>query len=299
MIDAPAPDDDGPVRPQDATDPGLGPTGSRAPTSKRGASVVVPPAFAPPIFRQPVRGNDSVDLLLDGIAEQPARRVRTTPQTAGQSAATYHAQHGLRAARTNADTEPLVVVDTPTSLGDVNGKPDAALPVEAPAAKEASAAEVAEELPVEREPEPPVRTSEGPNPRSLEVTPVFSEPNWPRVAVAVGAGILVVAAMAFMFRSTSGSPPAPGVHSASTLNVSAPPSASAPAPRAPASAVAPIEAAMRAIPPPLPATISIEPPMDEGPPARSTRGRIGTRTKSVAVAASARPSDLGEFKLTY
>jgi hypothetical protein len=116
--------------------------------------------------------------------------------------------------------------------------------------------------------------------------------------VAVVAGILVVAAMAFMFRSTSGSPPAPGIHVASSPNVPALSVASASAPRVPASAAAPIEAAMRAIPPPLPATISNEPPIDEGPPARPPRGKNGTRSKSAAVS-SARPSDLGEFKLTY
>jgi hypothetical protein len=299
VLDAPASVSEGPPEPQDATEPGLGPAGARTQVSKRGASVVVPPAVAAPRFRRPVRGSDSVDVLLDGIAQQPLRRVRTTPQTAGQSAATYHAQHGLRAARTNADNEPLVVVDTPPASREVNSAPrkgDAEVPA---SVRDGSAKGPAEEPKPALETEPPARTPEGPRPRSLEVTPVFPEPNWRRVAVAVFAGVIVVVALAMVLHSTSGAPPAPGGRAANALDVPSRPIASAlPASRALSAVAAPVET-LRAIPPPPPPdTISEEAPTDDPPRAHPTRIRGVARTKPTP-SSSARPPDLGEFKTTY
>jgi hypothetical protein len=296
-VDAGAiPSDDDAPQAQDATDPGLGPAGSRAPLSKRGASVVVPPPYAGAVVRQPVRGNDSVDLLLDGIAEQPDRRARTTPQTAGQSAATYHAQHGLRAARTNADTEPLVVVEAqavPEEVSRAVRQRDAA---DGSSAQGSSGPISAIEPTPAVEIEAP-RSPEGPGPRSLEVTPVFAEPAWPRVAVAVGAGVAVVTALFLLFRSTAGVPPAPGGVASRAIPAPPQPAASAlPSGRVPFGLAAPVQTATTT-PSGPPATDSAEAPAEPAP-ARSARPRGAGRSKPVP-SSSARPPDLGEFKLTY
>jgi hypothetical protein len=54
---------------------------------------------------------DSVELLLEGMTGQRPDRTKTMPQSDGQAAAAYHAQHGVRPARTLAEREPKVLVD--------------------------------------------------------------------------------------------------------------------------------------------------------------------------------------------
>lgn len=260
--------------------------------------MVVPPAFAGAFARHPVRGNDSVDQLLDGIAEQPERRARTTPQTAGQPAATYHAQHGLRAARTNADTEPLVVVEIPAVSQEVRAAVPRLAAAEAVAAPTGagpiSAAEPTPAVEIEASP----RGLEGPGPRSLEVTPVFAEPAWPRVAVAVGAGVAVVTALFLMFRTTAGVPPPPGgvVASSAIAAPAQPPASAIPPSRVPVAVVEPTPMARATVSAP-PAQDPVEVP-SAPPPARTTRARGSDRLKP-APSASARPADLGEFKITF
>jgi len=56
---------------------------------------------------------DSVELLLDGMPTVQPQPPRTTPQTAGQSSAAYHAEHAVRPAHTSPDDVPKVVVERP------------------------------------------------------------------------------------------------------------------------------------------------------------------------------------------
>src|SRR5580692_11591687 len=86
-----------PGAPQVSTDPGIGPP-SRPPIPATSAV-------------QPKK--DSVELLLDGMAGPQLDRPKTTPQSDGQAAASYHAQHGVRPAHTSPDLEPKVVVERP------------------------------------------------------------------------------------------------------------------------------------------------------------------------------------------
>jgi hypothetical protein len=108
-----------PGAPQASTDPGLGPPSQPAipatfmqtqrmqPVPPRPLNIVVPASS--PV--QPKK--DSVELLLDGMAGPQLERPKTTPQSDGQAAAAYHAQHGVRPAHTSPDLEPKVVVERP------------------------------------------------------------------------------------------------------------------------------------------------------------------------------------------
>jgi hypothetical protein len=62
----------------------------------------------------PVRKQDSVEMLLDGMSAPQPERQKMTPQSAGEAAASYHAQHPVHAARTSPDEEPKVIVERPT-----------------------------------------------------------------------------------------------------------------------------------------------------------------------------------------
>jgi hypothetical protein len=54
---------------------------------------------------------DSVELLLEGMPTVQPQQPRTTPQSAGQSSAAYHAEHSVRPAHTSPDDVPKVVVE--------------------------------------------------------------------------------------------------------------------------------------------------------------------------------------------
>lgn len=96
-----------------STDPGLGPPSQGA--SGKPMGVVVPPV-GPARQGKPVsvfasaRTKDSVELLLEGIAGPRPDRVRTMPQTGGEAAAAYHAEHAVRAAHTSPDDQPKVMI---------------------------------------------------------------------------------------------------------------------------------------------------------------------------------------------
>jgi hypothetical protein len=96
----------GPIRAgQPTTDPGVAPPPEPLPVPLRPIGIVVPAVSA--------RANDSVDVLLDGIARDQRERPRTTSQSGGAPAAVYHVEHAVRAARALREEEPKVVVDRP------------------------------------------------------------------------------------------------------------------------------------------------------------------------------------------
>ncbi len=75
----------------------------------------MPPAPAAEEPRLPPR-KDSVELLLEGMAEQSLARPKTTPQTDGQASASYHAEHRIHGpARQLPDDGPKVQLDRPTT----------------------------------------------------------------------------------------------------------------------------------------------------------------------------------------
>jgi hypothetical protein len=114
------------------TDPGLGP-GSRSPPSStpRPPGVVVPPPYgrgptavtpsvgvthaaavpgSASLPGHPDLNKDSVELLLDGMTGPRPDRTRTTPQSAGEASASYHAKHGVHPAHTLSEPGPKVVI---------------------------------------------------------------------------------------------------------------------------------------------------------------------------------------------
>jgi hypothetical protein len=117
------PDSDGPDKP--TTDPGIGPpSATRSPSvpgqrtwrssvsvpppsrrSSPASSAITPPDLTPiaaPLSSPPSSTKDSVELLLEGMAGPRPERRKTTPQSDGEASAAYHAEHGLRPARTSS-----------------------------------------------------------------------------------------------------------------------------------------------------------------------------------------------------
>ncbi len=130
---------------QPTTDPGLGPTSVPPPAStRRPMSVTVPapsvrprgpnaitppemspipPPVAPTLTPTPSSIKDSVELLLEGMAGPRPDRRKTTPQSDGEASASYHAEHGVRRARTSEPAGPKVVVDRPVPGALSPGRP--------------------------------------------------------------------------------------------------------------------------------------------------------------------------------
>src|SRR5258708_15302104 len=104
------------------TDPGLGPGSGRVSSAPPRGIVVPPPTpRSPPGAGSPsadadawapsLPKKDSVELLLDGMTGPRPDRTKTMPQSDGEAAAAYHAQHGLHAAGTARDGGPKVLVE--------------------------------------------------------------------------------------------------------------------------------------------------------------------------------------------
>jgi hypothetical protein len=121
---------------QPTTDPGLGPAAGPPPQSTRrpmgvtvpapsvrprpGPSAITPPEITPiaaPLSATPSPAKDSVELLLEGMTGPRAERRKTTPQSDGEASAAYHAEHGVRRARTSEPAGPKVVVERPAVGG--------------------------------------------------------------------------------------------------------------------------------------------------------------------------------------
>ena len=88
----------------------------------RGPNAITPPEMSPiaPPVRTPTPSSiqDSVELLLEGMAGPRPERRKTTAQSDGEASASYHAEHGVRRARTSEPAAPKVVVQRP-ALGAV------------------------------------------------------------------------------------------------------------------------------------------------------------------------------------
>jgi hypothetical protein len=319
------------------TDPGLGPaissgtsprSGSGSHRSSRRASVSVPPPslrhssassaitppdltpIAAPLSAAPSAAKDSVELLLEGMAGPRPDRRKTMPQSDGEAAAAYHAEHGVRRARTSSEPGPKVVVERPQNTFPTERKralaapPVARVPAGLPGSKEALSTFV------------PARALRR------------------RVALAVVAGLLIVLLSFMALRLTAKRPgalaPAPGTTTvAATAQAQGerpasvePPSAATPEPAAgspdsvmqePSGPGAPQAAAVPVAPPtPIAPTT---PPAPATPGSRATspqRSGVGSGTlrhhhvatdhpadRPPGEAPSATGADLGEFKAKF
>ncbi|MDP9152514.1 MAG: hypothetical protein M3O36_21520, partial [Myxococcota bacterium] len=191
------------VRP--GTDPGVAPPAQPRAAPAQPMGIVVPSPSAPP-----GKPNDSVDLLLEGIPEEALDRSRNIPQTDGQASAVYHAQHGVRAARTPIADEPKVVVERPASVPTVR--------LQRPKVSKAGA-----------------RLDEASRLGPQDVTVVTGPPMGSRLTMAIAAGLLVVVAIFALLKATS------ETRLASATTAAAP----SPTPSAPPAAVAPPRADTR------------------------------------------------------
>jgi hypothetical protein len=265
------------------TDPGVGPPAQGG----KAMGVTVPPSSRPPVAgpasASPARKKDSVELLLDGIAGPRPDRPKTTPQTAGQASAAYHAEHAVLAAKTSPDEQPKVLVELPTTA-----PPDPAPTVRIdPAARARARAEVATYI----------------SPAQL----------LPRAVVAVLAGLVVVAGIFAVVEAVTKRPaPAPESAAPPFAGPGMPATPAEPAPIAPsaaspASAASPPSAAASAVmavpegpveaPPPAAAVETQEP---VAPSARARRfARPSGAGHAKAGGASSAHSDLGEFKTSF
>jgi hypothetical protein len=252
------------------TDPGLGPGPAaarpRAPGSPAaaGGDVVVPPA-------PEAKPNDSVDLLLDGITGTQPERTKTTPQSAGQASASYHAEHVVRPARTSPDEMPKVLVDRPTA--------PPTLRIHRTALHQAVASMMA--------------TGEGEQP-----TVVRPPGLGPRVLVAVVAGLVVVMGLFVVLKLTAAKQgAATGTTSAATAVPVAPATSATVTATATVAPDAPTTTARAPEPEATtPAAIAV-PSLSTAPAATAVRPASSTKPKAKPAATAT--SDLGEFKTTF
>jgi hypothetical protein len=75
-----------------------------------------------------------VELLLEGMAGPRPDRRKTKPQSDGEASAAYHAEHGVRRARSSSEPGPKVVVERTSSPRPVASERS---PVPAPESREA------------------------------------------------------------------------------------------------------------------------------------------------------------------
>jgi hypothetical protein len=235
---------------------------------------------------------NSVELLLEGMQEPQPERPKTTPQTDGQASASYHAEHGVRPARTSPDDEPKVVVEraplVPTTRID--------------RAKMQQAIDHADALR-----------------RSIEPPPPIPQQMAPRVVAAIVAGMTVVVGLFLVLRFTMGSreSPRPAIASPPTQGATVVATAPSPLPSITAAAPSPppeppmeaLSAASASPAPPSPAfaappaTPPAAEPVTAAPreaattPAASSGAR--PRNPRAAPAVNSSGTDLGEFKTTF
>jgi hypothetical protein len=273
-----------PGTPQVSTDPGIGPPSQPAipatfmqtqrmqPVPARPLNIVVPASSAV----QPKK--DSVELLLDGMAGPQLDRPKTTPQSDGQAAASYHAQHGVRPAHTSPDLEPKVVVERP--------------PLPKTMKVDRAVVQQAIEMADARR-------------RALDATVVAPQRVAPRVIVAIVAGLVVVlglfvVARLIVMRSGTTAAATPTRPAVATVVATATATATATASAvAPATAPAPAPAAASAASPPASASAATS--ASVAAPASSVPwwAKPKTRPTGGPPAGTATGSDLGEFKTTF
>ncbi len=286
-ITPPPPDTDpGLAPPPVETDPPSVPLGIKVPSNRPPPladtlDAPLPVGLATNEDAQKGAKKDSVEILLEGMAELRLDRSRTTPQTAGQASASYHAEHEVRAIE-----RPAPAADQPKVL-------------------------------LEQPPTVTVRLMRA-SARPGEADPTWIRPRqtfW-RVLVALAAGFAVVVAIFIWLSSSSRfvEPTTPKPEGPRALAPVVAPSAAAPS--APAAAQAPqaeAPAATVAATAEVPAEAPAPAASDTRPTAKTPTGHnaaagashggtdghgtSGHRTKTGP--ASTAPSDLGEFKTTY
>lgn len=243
------------------TDPGVGPPGPplpRAPGAALGQA-------RPPV---PPGRLDSVEMLLDGMNNSPQpERQKMTPQSAGEAAAAYHAEHPVHPARTSPDEEPKVIVERPPLVPTVKVQRDQvqAIIEQADAMRRAAEAEEAANTPV------PVAMG-------------------PRVLIAAVAGLVVVLVIFLVARRGAGTEGENPVATPTTT----PTSTSTPIPTNAASST------------PIPVADTTEEPAAAPPPTVHVPISALPAAPPTAPATTAKPrprptstSDLGEFKTTF
>jgi len=256
------------------TDPGIGPGGRGAGTDP-GLGGPPPPLVRATATPTPVSAavgpkKDSVELLLEGMPIQQPPPPRTTPQTAGQSSAAYHAEHAVRPAHTSPDDMPKVVVERAPQHSTVRIDRQRIQAVIDQAQAEKAARE-------QQLVEMPLPQAAG-MPMSL------------RIAIAVVAGLAVVLAIFLFARpaaegATSVEPPLP----AAATTTARPVPTVVPAPTASDTSQA------SSAPPATTDTVSTPPPAP--PPVTTSSPK--PRPRSGGPAAPAGSADLGEFKTTF
>ena len=304
----------GPVDSKPTTDPGLGPPsgppGAPTPTAVRAAdrdggrrlgvtvpppsarpgpssSAITPPEFAPlgRVVSAPATApltKDSVELLLEGMAGPRPDRRKTTPQSDGEASAAYHAEHGVRQARTSSEPAPKVLVDRPVAAAPPSS------PRVAPS-KVRVAAPVAEPA----------------GSREAVSTYVPARALRRRVAMAVLAGALIVL-LSFVGLQLTAGPAGSAASAGNAAQVAAPPEPARPLPPSEpvASAPVPISAAPPAPEPPAAPRASAHESAKAGEPRagdpRAASHAAPTRPHGASASTSAgSPGDLGEFKPSF
>ena len=304
MRSLPPPPRPGPTPPPPDTDPGLAPPPVETDPPSVPLGIKVPSNRPPPLAdtldaplpvglatnedAQKGAKKDSVEILLEGMAELRLDRSRTTPQTAGQASASYHAEHEVRAVE-----RPAPVADEPKVL-------------------------------LEQPPTVTVRLVRG-SVRPGEADPTWIRPpqTLRRVLVALAAGFAVVVAIFLWLSAASrsverqheqaGTPKpegpravAPVANAPSVVPANAPVAAPVEAPAATLAATAAV-ADGTAEAPAVAASAAEGRPSGKTPAGHASaaathgapdgHGTAGHRTKASPAATA--PSDLGEFKTTY
>ncbi len=97
------------------TDPGVGPPAPMRKLPPQSIGVVVPsPGSTARTFPPPIGSKkDSIELLLAGLADSRPDRTRTAPQTDGEAAVVYHAEHAVRAGSSPPVQPSRVLVERP------------------------------------------------------------------------------------------------------------------------------------------------------------------------------------------
>jgi hypothetical protein len=288
----PADTDPGLAPPPMETEPPSAPLGIKVPSNRpppRGADTfetALPVGLATNDDSPKASKKDSVEILLDGMAELRLDRARTTPQTAGQASASYHAEHQV-----HASERPPPIADEPKVL-------------------------------LEQPPTVTMRLVRGASLRPGEADPTWIRPEQTlrRVFIALAAGLAVVIAIFVWLQAASRSgeraqegAAKPEAIRASQPMATAPPGVAPPrAPVAPAVDTPPTAAAgvaaegAAAVPVPG-ASAGGEQATGKTPPGHGSAASpphagdghgnaAGHRKANPAGAAS---TDLGEFKTTY
>lgn len=216
-------------------------------------------------------------MLLDGMSAPQPERLKLTPQSAGEAAASYHAEHPVHPARTSPDEEPKVIVERPPLVPTVRVQRDKlqAIIEQADAARRAKEAEAAEQAGV------PVSMG-------------------PRVLIAAVAGLVVVLVIFVLARGIGGTEsgtagagtPAPAIATATATTAAAATGTATATGGATATATStaiPVaDSTAQAPPPPPTAHVPVT--------ALPTAPAVTAKPKPRPTATS---GDLGEFKTTF